>query len=104
MGSGGVGSTGHLGGELLQMMAGIKLTHVPYRGATQGIMDVVSGRIPVMFSALANHAGTTGGYVSCGGSGVWGPTGDPLCRASSAAETLLVAELDPSQLSAFRNG
>ena len=56
-----------------------------------------------MFSALANHAGTTGGYVSCGGSGVWGPTGDPLCRAS-AAETLLVAELDPAQLAAFRSG
>ena len=57
-----------------------------------------------MFSALANHAGTTGGYVSCGGSGVWGPTGDPLRRASSSAETLLVAELDPAELAAFRNG
>lgn len=55
-----------------------------------------------MFSALANHACTTGGYVSCGGSGVWGPTGDPLCRASSSGETLLLAELDPAGLAQFR--
>ncbi len=55
-----------------------------------------------MFAALANHAGTTGGHVSCGGSGVWSPSGLPLTRAADADETLLVADLDPARLHAYR--
>src|SRR5260370_17687900 len=47
MGSGGVGSTGHLGGELLQMMAGIKLTHVPYRGEAPAMIDLIPGHCPL---------------------------------------------------------
>jgi tripartite-type tricarboxylate transporter receptor subunit TctC len=52
--SGGNGSPHHIVMEMYKAAMGSSLTHVPYRGATQGIMDVVSGRIPVMFSALAN--------------------------------------------------
>jgi tripartite-type tricarboxylate transporter receptor subunit TctC len=45
--SAGIGSPGHLGGELLRMMAGIQMTHVPYRGAAQAITDVIGGQVQV---------------------------------------------------------
>lgn len=51
-----------------------------------------------MFGVFANYAGTTGSFTSCGSSGVWRPSGDILARASSAEETLLFADLDPSEL------
>jgi len=60
MGSGGVGSTGHLGGELLQMMAGIKLTHLPYRGEAPAMTDLIAGHcqmVPADIVALLHkHA------------------------------------------------
>ncbi len=55
-----------------------------------------------IFSALANHAGTTGGYRSCGMSGAWGPRGDVLSRASGAEVALVLVTLDPEALRAFR--
>jgi 5-aminopentanamidase len=57
-----------------------------------------------MFAALANHAGTTGGHESLGGSGVWRPTGDVLDRTPDEAPALLVVDLDPAELRAFRAG
>ena len=50
MGSGGVGWTGHLGGELLQMMAGIKLTHVPYRGEAPAMTDLIAGHCQMVIA------------------------------------------------------
>ena len=47
--SSGVGSSGHLVGESFAQKAGIKVEHVPYKGASQGIMDLVAGHI--FFSA-----------------------------------------------------
>ncbi len=41
----GVGSVTHFAGELLNMMAGIKLAHVPYPGSAQALTDVVTGRV-----------------------------------------------------------
>ncbi len=55
-----------------------------------------------MFSVLANHSGTTGGHVACGGSGVWAPTGKPLVRARSSAAELITVDLDPLALQAYR--
>ena len=43
----GNGSTQHLTGELLMMAAGIKLVHVPYKGAGQSIPDVIGGQVPM---------------------------------------------------------
>jgi len=51
-GSGGVGTSPHMSGELLQVMAGIKLTHVAYRGSAPAMTDLLGGQIPVMFDNL----------------------------------------------------
>ncbi len=50
MGSGGIGSTGHVAGELFNMMAGIKMAHVPYRGEAPAVIDLLAGQIQVIFS------------------------------------------------------
>jgi tripartite-type tricarboxylate transporter receptor subunit TctC len=50
MGSGGVGSTGDVAGELFNLMAGLKITHVPYRGEAPAVTDLIAGQIQVVFS------------------------------------------------------
>lgn len=50
--SGGVGTSPHMSGELLAMMTGIKLTHVPYRGTGPAMTDLLGGQIPVLFDNL----------------------------------------------------
>jgi tripartite-type tricarboxylate transporter receptor subunit TctC len=52
MGSAGVGSTGHLAGELFKMMAGVNLIHVPYRGNAPALTDLIAGQIEVLFPSL----------------------------------------------------
>ena len=54
--SGGTGATTHLMAELLQSFAGIKLTHVPYKGAGPALTDVVAGQIPATFTSMATAA------------------------------------------------
>src|SRR5450756_3145994 len=51
-GSGGPGSPQHLAMAMFASAAGITLTHVPYKGATQAATDVASGQIPVGFQGL----------------------------------------------------
>jgi tripartite-type tricarboxylate transporter receptor subunit TctC len=51
-GSYGVGSSSHLYGQMLQSSAGISLTHVPYKGASDVIKDLIVGRIQLAFMAL----------------------------------------------------
>jgi tripartite-type tricarboxylate transporter receptor subunit TctC len=50
--SGGQGSPQQIAMELLMRAAGIKLVHVPFRGATPALNEVVAGHVPVMFTAL----------------------------------------------------
>jgi tripartite-type tricarboxylate transporter receptor subunit TctC len=50
MGSGGVGSTGHVAGELFNMMAGLRIAHVPYRGEAPAVTDLMAGQVQVLFS------------------------------------------------------
>jgi tripartite-type tricarboxylate transporter receptor subunit TctC len=50
MASGGKGSTGHVSGELFQMMAGLKFQHVPYRGEAAAMPDLVGGQVQLMFA------------------------------------------------------
>ena len=57
-GSSGVATTTHLAGELINVMAGVKLVHVPYPGSAQALTDVLAGRIPLLFapaSAVIQH-------------------------------------------------
>ncbi len=51
-GSAGYGSSTHMAGELFMLTAGIKLTHVPYRGSSQALNDLVAGSIDLMFENL----------------------------------------------------
>ena len=49
--SAGNGSPAHLCGELLKMVAGLEMVHVPYKGGPQGVNDVLGGRVGLMFAA-----------------------------------------------------
>ena len=51
--SSGTGGSQHLAGELLNVMAGIKLTHVPYKGSPPALIDVLGGRVAIMVSTIA---------------------------------------------------
>ena len=55
-GSGGPGSPQHLAMAMFASAAGISLTHVPYKGATQAATDVAGGQIPVAFQGLGTVA------------------------------------------------
>jgi tripartite-type tricarboxylate transporter receptor subunit TctC len=48
----GIGASPHLSGELFKRMAGIEMTHVPYRGAGPAMNDLIPGRVDAMFSNL----------------------------------------------------
>jgi tripartite-type tricarboxylate transporter receptor subunit TctC len=48
-GSAGMGASNHLSGELLAAVAGIKLSHVPYRGSALAMTDVIGGQLGMMF-------------------------------------------------------
>lgn len=52
--SGGNGTTGHLGGELFKIMTGTQIVHVPYKGSPQGITDLISGQVHLMFDNLTS--------------------------------------------------
>src|SRR6185503_3644672 len=54
--SGGNGATTHLVAELLQANAGIKLNHIPYKGAGPAIADVAAGQVPITFTSMATAA------------------------------------------------
>jgi tripartite-type tricarboxylate transporter receptor subunit TctC len=51
MASAGIGSTGHVVGELFKMMAGVDMVHVPYRGAALVLSDLLGGQVQVSFVA-----------------------------------------------------
>ena len=54
MASAGVGAAGHLAGELLMMMTGVKLVHVPYRGNAPALTDLIAGQVEVLFPSAAS--------------------------------------------------
>jgi tripartite-type tricarboxylate transporter receptor subunit TctC len=53
----GIGTVSHLTAELFQRSAGIKLRHIPSRGANSALIDVVAGRIPLMLSSIPTALG-----------------------------------------------
>jgi len=60
--SAGAGTTHHLAGEFFNVQAGVKLNHVPYRGAGPAMQDLLAGHVPVMFDGL----GTSGPQIAAG--------------------------------------
>jgi tripartite-type tricarboxylate transporter receptor subunit TctC len=61
-GSSGIGTSPHLNGELFKRMAGIEMTHIPYRGAGPAITDLIPGRLTMMF----NTSGSLMPHVQAG--------------------------------------
>jgi len=56
-GSGGNGSAPHLAGELFNTMAGVKITHVPYKGSTGAITDTMSGQVQLTYTGIPSVIG-----------------------------------------------
>ncbi len=52
--SGGVGSSNHFTAELFNYMAGVKMTHIPYKGGGPAMVDVASGQVAIFFSTIAS--------------------------------------------------
>jgi tripartite-type tricarboxylate transporter receptor subunit TctC len=50
--SSGTGSSTHLAAELLKSMAHVDMTHVPYKGGGQAVIEVMSGQVNIYFSSL----------------------------------------------------
>jgi len=59
----GTGTTPHLTGELFKRMAGIEMTHVPYRGAGPVLNDLIPGRVDVYFASGALLANMRAGQI-----------------------------------------
>ena len=51
-GSGGNGTSTHLGGEILRMMANVRMTHVPFKGGAPSVTSLMSGEVSWVFSAI----------------------------------------------------
>ena len=55
--SAGTGTSQHLAGELFKQVAGIEMTHVPYKGAGPAVTDLIAGQIPLMFADISAALG-----------------------------------------------
>jgi tripartite-type tricarboxylate transporter receptor subunit TctC len=53
-GSTGIGSPHHLAGEIFKSMSGVKMVHVPYRGASPALVDIIAGHIEIYFGAMVS--------------------------------------------------
>ena len=60
--SAGIGSTSHLCGELFMKLTGTRLLHVPYRGTSPALADLMAGQVQVMFDVIASSQA----YVAAG--------------------------------------
>src|SRR5258708_3619494 len=58
MAAGGTGSTSDVGGELVKIMTGVEMLHVPYRGGAPALVDLLGGQVQVMFSPLPESLAT----------------------------------------------
>jgi tripartite-type tricarboxylate transporter receptor subunit TctC len=91
-GSGGLGTTPHMSGELLAAMARIKIVQVPFKGEAPALIDVIAGHVPMMFSNITASIG----YVKAGRLRMLAQTG--LKRSPVVAE---VPTMDESGLPGF---
>lgn len=123
--SAGVGSILHLSGELFAALAKVKMTHVAYRGTGPALLDLVAGRVPVMFNlvqpddpyvksgalkliaigtsspspaypSLPTIAATVPGYESSTWLGLFAPTGTPPAVIDRIYRTVAAAIRQPA--------
>lgn len=63
-GSAGVGTASHICGEYFATAAGVKITHIPYKGTGPALADLIGGHIPMAFAPVpATHSSVTGGTL-----------------------------------------
>jgi tripartite-type tricarboxylate transporter receptor subunit TctC len=55
-GTSGNGSTGHMAAELFSRQAGIRMLHIPYKGNSQALVDVIGGQVAMMFDQVSTSA------------------------------------------------
>jgi tripartite-type tricarboxylate transporter receptor subunit TctC len=82
-GSNGVGATGHLAGELFKMMTGVNMLHVPYRGETPALTDLVAGQVHVVFASMTGSLELVRGGQLC------------ALAVTSTGRTLAVPDVPP---------
>ena len=85
-GSGGIGTSVHLCGELFKRLTGIEMRHVPYRGAGPALQDVIAGRLDVIFDNI------TGSLTQVQAGNARGLAVTTLKRANAAPEVPTLAE------------
>lgn len=95
--SGGVGTSNHLSGELFNNMAGVQITHVPYRGNVNAQQDVMAGRVAMMFDFLS----TTQQLVDTGRLRILATTGTERSRFAPDVPTLREAGLTDFDVNAW---
>jgi tripartite-type tricarboxylate transporter receptor subunit TctC len=86
-GSGGIGTSVHLSGELFKRMTGIEMTHVPYRGAGPALQDVIAGRLDLIFDNI------TGSLPQVQNGGARGLAVTAAKRVAAAPELPTIAEV-----------
>jgi len=84
--SSGSASLPHLAGELFQLMAGVKLNHIPYKGGTPATIDTLAGQVPIIFNNMLNAVP----HVKAGKMRPLGVTG--LQRAAILPEVPTISE------------
>ncbi len=132
IGSPGIGSGGHLAAELFQLMAGIKLVHIPYKGTSPAMIDLRGGRIDLLFgttpavaqfvkSGLLVGLGMTSmarapilpdmptinesgvpGFETYSWYGIWAPAKTPRAIVDRLNETIRTALRQPNVLAAIK--
>src|SRR5690606_6385877 len=84
--SSGVGSASHMAGELFNQQAGVDIVHVPYKGGSQALVDVVGGRVASYYSSPSSAAP----HVAAGKGVAVATTG--LARSETLPDVPTIAE------------
>jgi tripartite-type tricarboxylate transporter receptor subunit TctC len=96
-GSGGLGTTPHMSGEMLSTQARLKLVHVPFKGEGPALVDVVAGHLPLMFSNITASLG----YVQGGRLRVIAQTGSQRSPVFPKVPTMAEAGLPGFEMIGF---
>jgi tripartite-type tricarboxylate transporter receptor subunit TctC len=92
-GSAGNGSSNHLSGELLRSTAGIQINHIPYKGSAPALVDLLGGRLTMMFDTIAQETqNISGGKVRA--LAVTGPKRSPLLPDVPTAQEAGLKDFD----------